>query len=147
MNIIDLSLRDYRDNSAQNKDTIAAIVRGLVAYNSSVRPDPDSRPITLAVRDDQGTVTAGLLGVIGYEWLRVDVLWVAEDLRGKGVGAALMRRAENIATAAGCRGLHLDTFDFQAPRFYERLGYKRFRELKNYPGVDSHSYYMKLIKT
>lgn len=58
----------------------------------------------------------------------------------------LMRHAERIAVEAGCRGVHLDTHDFQAPGFYERLGYQRFGQLEHYPDQDIHSYFAKRLR-
>ena len=37
------------------------------------------------------------------------------------------------ALSQGCHSVWLDTFEFQARGFYERLGYTCFGELKNYP--------------
>ena len=44
-----------------------------------------------------------------------------------------MRRAEEIARDRGCVAAVLDTFEFQARPFYERLGYVRFATLEGYP--------------
>jgi GNAT superfamily N-acetyltransferase len=55
----------------------------------------------------------------------VEAVRVRADLRGRGVGAALMAHAEQRAKDAGC-GLVQLTTDKQrldAHRFYERLGY------------------------
>ncbi len=50
---------------------------------------------------------------------------VAAGLRGQGIGAALMRDAEDQARAAGCGLLQLTTNKARpdAHRFYERLGF------------------------
>ena len=52
-----------------------------------------------------------------------------ETLRGRGIGTDLLRRAEAEALVRGCHGAWLDTFEFQARGFYERLGYRCFGEL------------------
>lgn len=55
----------------------------------------------------------------------VEAVRVRADLRGRGIGEALMRHVEKRARAAGC-GLMQLTTDRQrlaAHRFYERLGY------------------------
>jgi len=48
-----------------------------------------------------------------------------------------MSRAEQYAVERGCTDSWLSTFSFQARPFYERLGYRLFGTLENYP--DSHS--------
>jgi hypothetical protein len=53
-----------------------------------------------------------------------------------------MLRAEREAMARRCRNAWLDTFEFQARGFYERLGYSCFGELKDYPKGFSR-YFMK----
>jgi len=65
--------------------------------------------------------------------LFVELLFVPESLRGQGIGTDLIRRAESEAIARGCHSVWLDTFEFQARGFYERLGCTCFGELKQYP--------------
>jgi GNAT superfamily N-acetyltransferase len=111
-----------------------AIVAPLVAYNEMKTGRSDPRPVVFAVEDDDGHVVGGLWGRTAFEWLFVELLFVPEALRGRGVGTDLMRRAEAEAIARGCRNAWLDTFEFQARGFYERLGYTCFAELDRYPG-------------
>jgi len=49
------------------------------------------------------------------------------------VGRKLMEEAEKIARAQKLTGIWLDTFDFQARPFYEKLGFTIFGELKDHP--------------
>jgi ribosomal protein S18 acetylase RimI-like enzyme len=58
--------------------------------------------------------------------------WVSEGLRGRGVGRELMAQAEALAHERDCHSAWLDTFSFQAPGFYEKLGYQEFGRL-DYP--------------
>jgi ribosomal protein S18 acetylase RimI-like enzyme len=44
-----------------------------------------------------------------------------------------MQEAEKIARDAGCLGLWLDTYEFQARGFYEKLGFKVFGTLEDHP--------------
>ncbi|MGZ8994186.1 MAG: GNAT family N-acetyltransferase [Burkholderiaceae bacterium] len=41
-------------------------------------------------------------------------IWVDEARRRRGIGAALMRKVEEIALERGCRLLYLDTFSLGA---------------------------------
>jgi ribosomal protein S18 acetylase RimI-like enzyme len=61
------------------------------------------------------------------------MLFVPHALRGQGLGAALMREAESAARTRRCVGLHLTRLDFQAPSFYERLGFETFGILDDVP--------------
>jgi ribosomal protein S18 acetylase RimI-like enzyme len=61
-------------------------------------------------------------------------LWVAERHRGAGLGARLLREAETIASEErGCRAARLETWEFQAPRFYEKQGYEVVCVIPDYP--------------
>jgi len=146
MEIRDLSVTDFLENAEKNGDVIIAIREGLSQYNSSLRPDPSAAPITLAVHDDRRELIAGLSGRTAYGWLRIDNLWVSEQNRGRGIGKRLIDFAEKIAIDRGCHGAHLDTYGFQAPAFYERLGYERFGELPRYPDDDVHGFYRKFFE-
>ncbi|MGE0450286.1 MAG: GNAT family N-acetyltransferase, partial [Vicinamibacterales bacterium] len=57
---------------------------------------------------------------------------------GRGLGSDLLQRAEAAARRRGCPGAGLDPFEFQARGFSERLGYRCFGELENYPVGPRH---------
>jgi len=67
-------------------------------------------------------------------------LWVAD--RGKGIGGALLKEAEDLARRRHKKGVWLDTFEFQARGFYEKQGYKIFGEIPNAAGeYDRYFFY------
>ncbi len=70
-----------------------------------------------------GAVAGGLIGSTRLEWLDIDILAVRAADRGRGIGRRLMRAAEQEAVRRGCRYAAVDTAEFQAPGFYQRLGY------------------------
>lgn len=118
---------------AADEETRKAVLAPLVEYNSSQAGPSQNRPLAVLVRDDQGAVIGGLWGHTGYDWLFTQLLVVPAALRGRGVGTDIMQLAEREAAQRGCHGAWLDTFEFQARGFYERLGYECFGELPNYP--------------
>jgi GNAT superfamily N-acetyltransferase len=112
---------------------VAIVQAGLLAFNVARIGDPGEEPVHVFLRDEAGDVGGGLLGHIRWRWLYVAKLWVHESLRGGGSGAALMEAAEEHARRRGCIGAYLDTFEYQARPFYEKLGYRLFGTLEGYP--------------
>jgi GNAT superfamily N-acetyltransferase len=90
-------------------------------------------PLTLALRDDAGRIVGGAVGETNWGWLHVKALSVAEGLRGRGWGSLLIRELERLALERGCHHAWVDTFSFQARPFYERLGFRVFGVLPDYP--------------
>jgi len=102
--------------------------------------------LAVTLRDPESdAVTGGLWGVSVVGWLYVDMLVVPEGLRGQGLGTALVRKAEEIARKRGCIGLWLHTATFQAPDFYEKLGFKAFGRVPDYPPGHDTIYYSKRL--
>ena len=80
-------------------------------------------PLAVLLHDDAGMAVGGLWGRTVYSWLMIEMLFVPAPLRGRGLGSAVVRAAEHAALARACIGIRVETFDFQAPNFYQRLGF------------------------
>ncbi|HEV2277585.1 MAG TPA: GNAT family N-acetyltransferase [Acidobacteriaceae bacterium] len=106
----------------------------------------DGRAVVITVADP-GTnhILGGLWGSTAYGYLHVDMLVLPESLRGRGIGTDLMRKAENEALRRGCHGAYLETFDFQARGFYEKLGYTLFGQLENTPPGHTRYFMSKVL--
>ncbi|WP_431284814.1 GNAT family N-acetyltransferase [Humitalea sp. 24SJ18S-53] len=111
----------------------AEILAGLIAHNAEATGSGQRHPLLLALRDDAGALIGGLKAEVVHGWLFVDNLWIAAAGRGRGQGAALMARAEAAGRALGAVGGHLYTSTFQAPGFYEKLGYREIGRLQGRP--------------
>jgi GNAT superfamily N-acetyltransferase len=126
-----------------------ALLDGLLGHNARFAGAPESRPLSVLVRDPaSGAVRGGLTGRTRYGWLYVDTFYLPEDLRGGGQGARILGAAEDEARARGCIGSYLDTLSFQAAGFYEKQGYHRVGTLPDYPRPGQAKYfYMKRFAT
>jgi len=112
---------------APGADAIAAIEGGLSRYNREQAGYWDSRALAVLVSDAGARdVVGGILGRTSLGLCFLDLVFLPEGLRGSGVGSAMVRQAEDEARRRGCRAVVLYTISFQAPGFYERLGYRRF---------------------
>jgi len=125
----------------------AVILDGIRAFNAAATGHPAGpRPLSVLVRDGEGgAVLGGLTGRTSNGWLFIELFHLPEALRGGGLGARLLRRAEEEARARGCTGVWLDTFSFQAPDFYRKQGYQPFGELPDYPEGHSRLFLFKRL--
>jgi GNAT superfamily N-acetyltransferase len=109
------------------------ILKGLSAYNASKANGDTPNYLFIAVRGADGSIAGGLVGATYLGWLQVLAVWIPDELRGLGYGAALMQAAEKEAIYRGCPRVFLETLSFQALPFYEKCGYKVFSQLPDFP--------------
>lgn len=119
--------------AAPEQADIDALAEGLSAHTLPIVGEAGFDDLGVFARAEDGTLLGGVYGQINWNWLQVSLLWVSDQARGAGLGAALMEEIERLAIDRGCERSHLDTFSYQARPFYERLGYRVFAELEDYP--------------
>ena len=128
------------NTESQKAQKIGELVR---SYNRSKREAAESEPLNLYVEDDSGELLAGLVAETFGNWLEIEYLFVKEDLRGQGIGSQLLQQAESEAKKRNCRYVFVNTYQFQAPAFYQKHGYKEAFTLKDYPCTGQRHYYQK----
>lgn len=109
------------------------IVNGVDSCSIAATHVADYMPVNFVLRGRRGDVLGGVLAQLWGGWLQVGHLWVAEAVRGRGHGTRLMADAEDYARSRGGMAATLDTHSFHARPFYERLGYRVFGTLEDYP--------------
>lgn len=121
-------------------------------YQTHIRLVSSVLPAEAASRLLRGLDAMGWL----FPFVPVDALYVlnlvvSENVRGEGVGAKLMAKAEEIARLEGLKSIHLDTATAtKAITFYERLGYRplvetRLCQVGDGESVPSHLRMFKVI--
>ena len=128
------------NTKSQKSQIIGDLIR---SYNRSKREVAESEPLNLYVEDEHGEIMAGLVAETFGNWLEIEYLFVKEDLRGQGIGSQLMHQAESEAKKRNCRFAFVNTYQFQAPAFYQKHGYKEVFTLKDYPYTGQRHYYQK----
>ncbi|QBK31353.1 GNAT family N-acetyltransferase [Roseitalea porphyridii] len=102
-------------------------------------------PFHLRAVGNDGRFLGGAFCRIMQGWVYVAYIGVSADARGGGIGAALMARIETVARERGLAGVYLDTFDFQAPGFYDRMGYAEIGRLPAVGDAPQRIWYCKRL--
>ena len=126
--------------------SIAGRIRsGLIAYNVSKVGAPNYRRLVLSARDGANRIAGGLAGELYWNACYVELLWVKVGARQSGVGRRLMQEAEKRARRAGKDLIYLNTYTFQAPGFYRKLGFRSIGRIRDYPRGESRIFLVKKL--
>jgi ribosomal protein S18 acetylase RimI-like enzyme len=121
------------------------IGRGLSAFNQQQAGDEGAQRICYVIQAPNHEIVGGVVAAIYWDWLYIDLMWMKEELRGRGYGSRLLVLAEEEARKRGAKHAFLDTFSFQAPGFYEKHGYRVYGELQNFPQSHRRYFMSKLL--
>lgn len=133
----------------QNEEDANFIENALRQQNRLEAPSTQSKePVkfNLVMKDSNGEVVGGVITTIYRYSMYVETLWIDEKYRKSGYGTLLMQQAEETARAHECTMMQLDTFNYQAPEFYKKLGFVQYGELKYQEGFVRH-YFTKSLKS
>ena len=122
------------------------IISPLVAYNEAKAGPRNKKEFAFSAHAETGEFVGGLLGFTHWNHFFVSAIFVEEQFRGEGIGRELLERAEALALQHGCDTIYLDTFDYQAPGFYEKLEFKVFGKLEDYPPGHQRFYLVKRLQ-
>ena len=126
-----------------DKSETDAVLAGIIKASREAMPQGDGmQPVGFFVDDPKnGESAGGLTGYALFDWLYVEFLHVAPSLRGAGVGRELMQAAETWARERRLVGIWLQTLEFQARPFYEKLGFSVFGTIDDSP-VGSRRFFL-----
>jgi len=127
----------------ENSEIFETLVSELRQFNMSHMDNEKSKPLSVIATDDIGKIIAGVSGRTIYNQLLIEILWVSESARGSGLGTNLMLRAESEAKARGCIAAQVDTLSFQAPKFYQKLGFEIVGKVADIPNSPERFFLVK----
>ena len=120
----------------------AQILAPLSRHNEAAAGPGRWDTLAVTVRDAAGEVAGGLWGRTGYGFVFVELLALG-PARGRGLGRRVMATAEAEARRRGLLGMWLDTWTFQAPGFYQKLGFTECGRIPDYPPGHDRIFYVK----
>jgi ribosomal protein S18 acetylase RimI-like enzyme len=137
--------RSFEIRDVAGRNDIDELRERLLEYNFATTGYRDGRSLSGFVRDDDGVLVAGIDGFTWGGYAKVELLWVEERQRGRGLGSALLDAAEREARRRGCRVLRVDTHSFQAPDFYRRRGFEVIGEVVGAPEGHAEHFLVKRL--
>jgi ribosomal protein S18 acetylase RimI-like enzyme len=97
----------------------------------------DGRALGFVMRDVEGRIVGAAMG---YSWAgtsEIRQMWVDEAYRGRGHARDLLSAFVKESKTRGVQRIWVTSHDFQAPALYEKSGFRRVAELRDWP--EGHS--------
>ncbi len=117
---------------------------GIIEYAREVTQHRPMEFFACFIRDNHNKILGGCNGSTLYGCLYVDQLWVSQTLRTQGYGRQLIEKALEFGIAKGCSFAAVNTMDWEALEFYQKLGFEiEFQRT----GFDHHSTFYFLRKS
>lgn len=95
-----------------------------VFYRHDVKNDivlNSSRQSIIAYEGSE--IVGAITFILFYGEAYIDDFAVLEEYRHKGIGSKLIKEVENYCRDRGASHISLNTYEFQAPEFYKKMGY------------------------
>ncbi|MGE8555449.1 MAG: GNAT family N-acetyltransferase [Chryseobacterium jejuense] len=106
--------------------------------------DSINKPLEIIIQDNK-QVVGGLYGRSIWGTLEIQKLAVSEEYKNRGLGRQLVHAAIEEARVRNCEYVALNTFSFQAPEFYEKLGFEKIGTEHDFPKGFEKYYYRKTL--
>ncbi|MGZ4704231.1 MAG: GNAT family N-acetyltransferase [Acidimicrobiales bacterium] len=125
---------------------IAELEARVAEQTARVTGHADERPLAVLVRDDDGSLVAGLSGWTWGGTCELQHLWVDPSRRFRALGTRLLDAAEAEAARRGCTQVVLFTHAANTGRTGNRWttrGYQLVGRVDDYPTGDAALWYRK----
>jgi GNAT superfamily N-acetyltransferase len=117
---MDYKITFTENPSSEDKNILS---QGIADHARLMKKQIPARSFAFFVHDKEKKIIGGCDGCIYYNCLYIDQLWLAASIRGNGLGTQLMYAAENFAQSQGAQFSTVNTMDWEALPFYQKIGY------------------------
>jgi len=119
------------------------LIAGLKEHKYEHMGPEDTLPLSVVARDEDNKIIGGVSGRTIYKNFLIGIVWVDKETRGTGLGRKLMELAEVEAKKRGCLVAQLDTLSYQAPDFYQKLGFDIVGTVPGFSGSPERYFLLK----
>ncbi|WP_445945137.1 GNAT family N-acetyltransferase [Shewanella sp.] len=134
---------DIKVINEEATELVDILVAGVRQHNFDNMGQETSKPLTVVAHDDNGKLLGGVSGRTIYKNFLINVVWVDKQTRRTGLGRELMQLAEVAAKERGCLLAQVDTLSFQAPLFYQQLGFEIVGQVPQIDDIPARFFLMK----
>jgi len=119
---------------------------GMQAIEATGINGLDEEPISFEIFNDQEFIGAIVVQPF-WGQLHIKYLFVEKPYRGQGIAQELMKHACEFGKLRGCHFAFVETMSFQAPEFYQKMGFKIEFSRPGYAKNSSFHYLKKNLNT
>lgn len=116
----------FNVHSKLDEKDVKLLADGLNTHSAGLGIQTSIADFGVFAYDKAKVVKGGIAVQTGWALSYIKLLWVSQDFRRQGLGRMLVLKAEEISLERGCHTMAVDTFNYQAPHFYPKLGFQEF---------------------
>ncbi len=126
--------------SEENYDHLRPLIKkGLLAFNHPFLGEWNDQTFTIYAEDKNKEIIGGICGSYANAHMKIEWVWIDEQYRSQGLGRKIFHHLDEFALAKNCKYIDLETLEFQAKDFYQKLGFNLIATLPNWcAGYDSY---------
>lgn len=115
---------DIEYNEGKPDENIGRLInKGFTEYDKTFDLSPNYKEFSFIAKEND-EVPGILTGKCLHDEVKISDLIVTEKFRRKGVGSKLLKSVEEYFGDRNYTSISLTTYDFQAPKFYEKCGFE-----------------------
>jgi len=121
------------------------LVDGMLKHHKSSGHERKTSKHNILIKNNKGKTLGGIMLSFLWNGMRIETIWIDKSIRGQQWGKKLIKAGESEGIKKGCTFAYTDTFSWQAPEFYKKLGYIEYGKLEDFPKGNCLTYVRKQL--